>query len=184
MDFADFPSKTFTVGTTVWRVTRHPNGPWWFSSGLTGRFDLTTPDGTCYVALKATTALLEALRFRHSPIDFSDIKNRRIWKLQLPKDFKLAKLTVSGAFGFGVTKTVSAGDSYSTSQKLAATLFAADFEGVFYIARHPPNEGHFSIALFDKEGERNDWSKTTGEEITGKYLRLLKTYGVEVIDTP
>ena len=54
-----FPRSTLDPRTTLLRVVREGNGPWWFSCSMAGRFDLSEPRGTCYLATDELTAVLE-----------------------------------------------------------------------------------------------------------------------------
>lgn len=182
MDYRAFPDKLLLQHAYVWRVTKANSRPWYFSSAGTGRFDLVAPNGTCYVALKATTALLEV--FRQPQIERSDLDQRRIWKLEIPKPVRLANLLSSRAFSFGLTKAISAGNNYSDSQELAAGFSASGFDGIYYTARHPPNQNHVCVSVFGSAGENTTWPISSPEPITRRFIRLLRSYGVVVLDTP
>ena len=51
----NFPACELTGGQPLHRGHRAGNGPWWFSSDGGGRFDLTPPRGTCYLAYDELT---------------------------------------------------------------------------------------------------------------------------------
>jgi hypothetical protein len=57
-DLVDFPVWHVHAGTVLCRVTSVGLGPWWFSTGGHGRFDLPPPRGTCYLADDEMGALL------------------------------------------------------------------------------------------------------------------------------
>lgn len=55
---AGFPTS-FSPRSLV-RVGRRTNHTWWFSSDGSGRFDLDSPEGTCYFATDGFAALRAA----------------------------------------------------------------------------------------------------------------------------
>ncbi|ABG99767.1 hypothetical protein RHA1_ro08723 (plasmid) [Rhodococcus jostii RHA1] len=59
--FAGFRALVVTGRRQVTRGHRVSNGPWWFSSSGGGRFDLSAPRGTCYVAFDEATAIRETV---------------------------------------------------------------------------------------------------------------------------
>lgn len=59
-DLAGFPAVA--PPKRLARVCRASEATWWFSSDGSGRFDLTPPEGTCYLAIDAYAAIREATR--------------------------------------------------------------------------------------------------------------------------
>lgn len=55
----EFPCRTLSAGDVWWRQHRESVGPWWFSSDVSGRFDLEPPSGTCCLASSASAAIRE-----------------------------------------------------------------------------------------------------------------------------
>jgi hypothetical protein len=147
-------------GTTFHRVTAAGNGPWWFSSDGSGRFDLGPPRGTCYLADDPLVALLEALGVLASApvVDPAVLDGRSVWTLALPEQCDAADTTTRRARGFGVTAELAAGARYALAQRWATALAAAGFGGLRYRARHDPGGGR-CLALFGAAGERRRWKR-------------------------
>ncbi|GMA89270.1 hypothetical protein GCM10025868_45200 [Angustibacter aerolatus] len=102
-----FPVSRTGPGTALYRAHDHDLGPWWWSSGGPGRFDLEAPRGTCYLA---TTALV-ALRERLGPVlsaravlPASTIERVVVSRLRLPAAARLANVRVAAAAAHGVTR--------------------------------------------------------------------------------
>ena len=128
------------------------NGPWWFSSDGSQRFDLRRANGTCYVAERPMGAFLEvAARFQ--VIKRADLGDRRLAEVTIDRDIKLADYLAPRAASFGVKAEVSAGYPYKTvSQPWARLFWRAGFDGVRYGAGHHPALSEVSFALFGDTG--------------------------------
>ena len=66
-ELSRFPRARLTSDTVLYRAHTRGRSPWWFSSDLSGRFDLLAPHGTCYLATDVETALRE--RFGHELVE-------------------------------------------------------------------------------------------------------------------
>src|SRR3712207_5794887 len=96
----------------------HPAGygPWWFASSGYGRFDLTPPLGTCYLAEKAVGAFIEAFQEPGVLIPADHLRQRRLSVLSIPSAMDLADCTVSHARAFGITGEIHSTVSRQTTQ--------------------------------------------------------------------
>ncbi len=182
-----FPSSPAGPGTELWRVIRQGNGPWWFGSGMTGRFDLPQPEGTCYLATDELTALLEVLGPERSAgrISSEELSRRRLHRLRLPVEHSLADLTSRLAAGFGVTLEIHSYPQYRLTQSWARRLREAGADGLLYLARHDPAAGK-SVALFGPAGERAEWAQGSPQRVDVPQLvaRLWSECRIRVSDRP
>lgn len=147
-----FPSTDYRAGATVVRAHRAAFGPWWFSTDGSGRFDLPPgAGGTCYLATTACTALREALGPRLSRalvIPHDELAPRCVSHLALPHAVHAADTATTDAARFGVTREISASQSYDLPHAWAAALSAAGFEGIAYEGRFDPGRNAECLALF------------------------------------
>lgn len=182
-DLAGFPAWHVHAGTTLFRVTTSGHGPWWFSSDGAGRFDLTPPRGTCYLADDELGALLEVL----GPVLVvapSWAKRFSLWQLSLPDQCRAADTTVRSARGFGVTAELATTTPYALPQVWAAAFATAGYEGVRYRVRHDPG-GSRALALFGAAGERRRWLRGRRQPVDdGMLARLAAETGLRLAPVP
>jgi hypothetical protein len=157
---ASFPVWHVHAGTRLWRVTRAGNGPWWFSSDGSGRFDLPAPRGTCYLADDPAVALLESFGplWPELGVSRAVVDQRRLWDVALPEQADAADATVRAARSFGVTAELGTITPYDLPHRWAAAFAAAGFDGVRARARHDPGGGRV-LAWFGAAGERRGWRR-------------------------
>ena len=179
---AGFPVWHVLAGATMFRVTRRDVGPWWFSSDG-GRFDLTAPRGTCYLADDVAVAVLEAFGglVVGRTVAASDVDARVLWTLALPAQCDAADTTVRGGRRFGVTAELSTVTPFALPQRWAAAFAAAGLGGVRYRARHDPGGGR-ALALFGAAGERRRWRKGRKEPLDE--AMLAEAFGPVEVATP
>jgi hypothetical protein len=150
-----FPARTWKAGRALWRIHRAVNDAWWFNPDGTSRFDpVPVADlGACYLAQDRLGAFVQAFRTRLE-LDQADIDERRVARVELPHDLRLADVTSRRALKFGVTAEIGAGpeDDYDASQKLASDLALADYDGIRWWVRHDPAQRLVGIALFGPAG--------------------------------
>lgn len=156
-DLAAFPVWHVHEGAALWRVTKREHGPWWFSSDGSGRFDLPSPRGTCYLADDPVVAVLEALGPVQRP-GGAWFAERHLWELRLVAQCRAADATARPARGFGVTAELWTIVPFAVPQAWAAALAASGFEGLRTRARHDPAGGR-TLALFGAAGERRRWRR-------------------------
>jgi hypothetical protein len=182
---ATFPVWHVHAGTTFHRVTRGDHGPWFFASDGTGRFDLSPPRGTCYLADDPVLAVLEVFGdLRPAMVSAEHVAARRLWTLALPAQCDAADTTVRAARGHGVTAELATVTPYDGPQAWAAAFAAAGFDGIRYRARHDPGGGR-ALALFGAAGERTRWRRGRSSPIGPDVLERLRTEaGVVVAPIP
>ena len=150
-----FPARTWKAGRPLWRIHRAASDAWWFNADGTGRFDPVHVSGlgACYLAQDRLGAFVEVFRTRLE-LDQDDIDERRIARVELSRELRLADVVSRWALGFGVTAEVGAGGEYEydSSQELASGLAAAGYEGIRWWVRHDPAQRLVGIALFGSAG--------------------------------
>lgn len=170
-DLGDFPRRTLPRGTVLYRSHSVTNGPWWYASAQPepddgGRFDLPDPDGTCYVALDADTALRERLGeeiIRSGLVMAADVATTTISRLALPDDVNAADAAAPAAANW-VTRELGSMDDYALAQRWAVALFDAGCEGLVYQSRFTTGAEQYAVALFGDAGTR-PWPVDGAEDV-------------------
>lgn len=157
-----FPRRVLRRGSTVHRAHLAARGPWWFGHDGTGRFDVSAPRGTCYLACDA----LAALRERIGPVlgaapavPETLVADVVVSALRVPGEWAVADLQVRAAGDYGVTRELETMVPYAVPQAWARAFDAAAFDGVAYGPRFTTGEGS-AIAVFGDAGTR-DWPVDT-----------------------
>lgn len=155
-DLTGFP--TTTVPPRLYRAHRREHGPWWFSTydpateAPSGRFHLSAPRGTCYLASTALGAAREFLGHHVAPAVHVDDGIRSLVISGLDVDWPaVADLEHPDAPRYGVTRELSTTGPYRKSAAWAAALSAVA-AGVRYILRFGVSADGY--ALFATAGER------------------------------
>ena len=161
------------------RVCRRANTTWWFSCNGAGRFDLESPEGTCYLATDAFAALREASRA--GPVTPEWVRHREL-RIVAPPDPKarLAATTRARAAAFGVTTELITIIPYGLPRRWAAAFRGSGFDGIRHQTRHDPRARSSGVSLFGAAGDPG-WPSGTRQELTGRALRLA---GIAVMEVP
>lgn len=170
------------------RVTGAVNSPWRFSAvppGL-GRFDLPSPEGTCYWSTRRYGAWVEVWRGA-TTVDLVDARARRLWIAQAPP-LRLANLLSEAAYRYGVTAAISTEPDYDLPQQWAVALRRAGFAGLVGSCSHDPASVALNVAVFGREGtprRQRGWTTTSGRiEHDAVLLTELAALGVRVAPAP
>lgn len=134
-------------------------GCWWFSSHSPttepgGRFDLLTPNGTCYLGETPGVAARERcgrLLSAHSPIPETHMESRVVTQVVVSPPSPTADLTSPDAAAYGVTGELAGGNNYDISAAWAQALFDTGHTAVLYHPRYTPGQER-ALALFASEG--------------------------------
>lgn len=159
-DLSDFPNAY--VEGERYRAHHADNGPWWFASAPEapsqgGRFDLSAPNGTCYVANDVEVAVRERLGtraagYRWLPADMlDDAEVSRMECADRPFPGLLADTMNRGASGT-VTREVATTVDYQLTQEWAEAWARDGFAGVRYEPRFTVGEHLFAEAWFGPAG--------------------------------
>jgi len=147
------------------RRTDRKRGPFWFSSVPIhteraaredyGRFDLTSPYGTCYFGQTLIAAVLEVFTgFKHATISERDLTIRNGIKLVCPGNAPDAiDLNHPTMRGRGVTGAMSAGGPRYKTQQLADQLHSGKWRALSYKISNDPALNEKALAVFDAGGE-------------------------------
>lgn len=164
-DLSSFPRWRLRPNSSWRRAHSVENSPWWFSSDLSGHFDLAPPNGTCYLATDVATALRE--RFGHDLVERGVISletaaRTHVSKLRLPAGRWLANTCHGDAAQFGMTGELGTCPTYDVPQAWAAALAeGSKFAGIRYQTRFSTGAKPNAIALFDTAGA-HDWPVDPG----------------------
>jgi len=157
-DLSDFPRSRLQPSASLCRAHSAGRSPWWFSSDLSGRFDLIPPNGTCYLATDVATALRE--RFGHDlvrqgVVTFEAAAKTEVSTVRIPSARWLANTCSPAAAKFGMTREIGTCPSYLIPQAWAAAWFAGGrHSGVRYQTRFSTGAAANAVALFDDAGQR------------------------------
>jgi hypothetical protein len=134
------------------QVTGAVNSPWRFSTIPDGRnrFDVPSPNGTCYWSDRRYGAWVEVFRGA-TLVNGSDARARRLWTGHAPA-LHLADLLSPKAYPFGITAAISTQPDYELPQQWAETLRKHGFAGLAGSCSHDPSSGALNVAVFGKAG--------------------------------
>ena len=174
---AGFPASR--PPTVLVRVCRQRNPTWWFSSDGTGRFDLTSPEGTCYFATDTFGAVREASRA--GPVTPQWVADRGVRHAAPPdRPARLAAVTRAGAAVFGLTTELVTVTPYDLPRRWAAAFRRAKFAGIRRELRHDPRARPSGVSLFGPAGDPG-WPTVRTEQLQPA---TVEAAGVAVIDIP
>ncbi|MGO8767649.1 MAG: RES family NAD+ phosphorylase [Mycobacterium sp.] len=145
----------------LYRAHTVNKSPWWFSSDLSGRFDLIQPNGTCYLATDMATALRE--RFGHDlvrqgVVTFEAAARTQVSELRVPVPRWLAHTCARNAVEFGMTREIGTCPAYDIPQAWASAFFGTGkHAGIRYQTRFTTGSAPNAVALFDEARQRS-WS--------------------------
>jgi hypothetical protein len=159
LDLTGFPERRLAADTVWFRQHRMAQRPWWFSSvgpdRPSGRFDLSVPRGTCYLASSAEAAVRELVGpdFASSGrIPSSVIDHRVVSRLVVPQPVRAAQLDDQHAAAYRVTRELATMTPYDIPQAWAAALDSAGFDGILSPLRFTPGDDE-GLALFGPAGD-------------------------------
>lgn len=157
-----FPTASLTARDALWRVHKQGRSPWWFSS-RGGRFDLSEPRGTCYLARDPEAAMRESAGRRLLTVGIVSqvfAAERVISKVHSVGSVALADLTSREAVKHGVSRELTTMTPYDVP-RLWAVAFSVEHGGVEYHSRFTTGDMR-CVALFGAAGasDRRDPDET------------------------
>lgn len=179
-----FPRARLLPSDLLYRAHGAGRSPWWFSSNLSGRFDLMPPNGTCYLATDVISALRE--RFGHElvrqgVVTFNAAAGTQVSKLQVPSTRYLAKTCSPDAANFGMTREIATCASYKIPQAWAKAFFdGGKHSGIRYQSRFSTGAACNALALFDLAGQQG-WP-TDPQPTPG--VKACTDVGIKVLHPP
>lgn len=193
-DLNGFPARSGLTGTTAYREhALRPDSPdggcWYFDSHapdgpVEGRFSLTSPKGTCYMAQTEQAAARERcgrLLAASMPIPFGFVAEREISAVQVPETAApIADMLDDEATNrFGVTGELFTNGDYSLTGAWADVLSDTGFGSLLYQPRFTTSPT-YALALFDAEGPQPDRAVLSSQPVTA----VLAGMGVRVSQVP
>jgi hypothetical protein len=191
-DLRDFPAAG--AAPEMHRLSEWP-GSWWFASvegddAPGGRFDLTAPLGTCYLAEgDVRGALVEKLlRLPTKVVVAERLQELFHTVVTVRSDPPTADLTAAAATGFGLNAELHTTTDYTRPRRWARALYRAGWRGVRHRLRGDPTQTLAGRALFGSAGLHRRapaGMRTTARPLdTDLAARLLTELGVEVRPIP
>ncbi len=163
---------------------RRAHAPWWFSTDGSGRFDLSAPRGTCYLAREPTGALLETHQGLTVVTDEA-LDERLLFEGRIGRPLRLANCCAPGAREFGVNAEIHDTPDYAKAQRWASAFEQAGFDGVRYFVRSDPSRMLIGYAIFGDVGHApGHWPTGTSALISDDELRKAERWGLRVRPTP
>lgn len=155
-------------------------GCWWFASYTppatgSGRFDLASPNGTCYLADDVEAAVRERLGSKWGTRRYlTPVALRGTVVSEVTPGVSVASVADTdnkNAVGF-VTRELASGAPYNLTQRHAAAFHAAGFAGLLYRPRFTPGAVR-ALAVFGQEGPPNPIRPATEVADWRRHLRTL-----------
>jgi RES domain len=183
-DLTRFPAFRLLPSQTLVRIHRAERGPWWFGLSGYGRFDLSPPRGTCYLAEDALGAFVEAFQEPGPVIPGILILGRRRSMVSVPAPMLLADCTDSRTRRFGLTGEIHSSDDRRQTQAWAEAFARAGFDGIRYFVRHDPAQRQVGFALFGASGAVH-WPVESTDVVDADLIRdAQERFGIQVLSPP
>jgi hypothetical protein len=153
-DLTDFPTRPCTG--TWFRAHSAGLGSWWYAHDGEGRFDLTAPNGTCYLGSHVEVAVRERLgETLVNAGSISAVEADRMVVARLGLDTTVADTTDQAATRYGITRELGTITPYTLPQQWAAALHAAGHAGLAYWPRFSVGGDRYAVGLFGPAGTDN-----------------------------
>ncbi len=180
-DLKRFPSSGLTPAKPIYRLHRATRQHWYFSTSGTGRFDLPGPEGTCYAALDPAVAFVEVF-YGFGIVPVEELVDVVVSTIKVPRTMRLADCTSPRAVAYGLTSEINTTIDYALTQRWAAALRTAGFDGTRYWARHDPGRGP-AVALFGPAGQSEDRSEAATQPVDAALQAdVTRRYGIIFLD--
>ena len=127
-ELTGFPTRRLTPRRTLWRIHRKENSPWWFCADLECRFDLSEPQGTCYVAEDQLGSFVEVFT-DVTLVAEEEVEQRSLSALHVPRTLRLANCTDPASRSFGCTGEIHTIVDYDLTQRWGRAFASAGFDG-------------------------------------------------------
>lgn len=154
LNLEHFPAAALTTETILTRAHSANYDAGYFSSSMKGRFDLSSPRGTCYAADDIVTAIRES--FGVATVGgFVPAEDASRMRVTLFKGVQgsFAAVSTPEAANFGVTGELPNMVPYGVPQAWAAAFDEAGYDGIRYASRFSPGLPA-AWAIFGESGAR------------------------------
>lgn len=157
LDLSGFPVEDALPPVTLYRAHTASNGPWWFSSSGSGRFDLSAPRGTCYAADDVGAALRERLgrHFRGGGRAPARLIDDTAVTVVIAPHSRAANLEDPGVAAYPITGELVTMAEYSITRAWAGAFDRARFDAIHYRGRFSHAAGVACWALFGDAGQQS-----------------------------
>ncbi|SEB92057.1 RES domain-containing protein [Paramicrobacterium humi] len=149
---------------SLYRSTLDRYSSFGFYSSVGGRFDLSTPRGTLYLARSAHTAVMERVAapiaqgatggpkrnrslLREGKVGWEQARHILIWEIESREPVRLADLTTRRAADFGVTNELTSTSHYELARQWASAFERAGFGGILYNSRFVTSKADVDSAV-------------------------------------
>ena len=181
-DLSGFPTQVQNSKRgPIYRAFQIGREPVWFSANGAGRFDLTPPHGTMYVADDVSTAVRERLgevAVTNQSVFRSVVEDMAVAQVGFGQH-RCANLCDPASSRFGVTREFETMVPYELPQIWARAFFAAGYAGIRYGARFSPGPAN-AWALFGDAGGVATIRPTPDLD----YVSACELAGLRIVDTP
>ena len=178
-DDRTFPTLMLAQDSNVYRaINSTRTSPGFYSSNMDGRFDLTAPAGTMYVADSLRVAVRERLGSVVSETQAvyrAEAETMKVAAILTPWHM-CADIESGIASSFEVTGELHSMTPYDIPQSWAAVFFSAGHTGIHYGARFSPGNDK-CWALFGPAGPAG--TKSAGPDVDG--VEACKLSGIRVL---
>ena len=158
LDLSGFPARPVRQGSQWRKAHKRENSPWFYDSTPEGRFNLSDPVGTCYLANTPETAAREVTGpefLNQGFVNAEFAKARVVSTLEIPSVPNLANITEPKVFIFGISNELCTMSDYSVTRAWAAAFHTAGFGGIWYHSRYSTAAKSRSIGIFGAAGEHD-----------------------------
>jgi hypothetical protein len=151
-----FHEHALRKGTHIYRAHPRLSERWYFSSNEFSRFNLSAPNGTCYVSRDVETAIsgvLTGFSGWTRCVTEAHVNRFVVSRLTVRQPLRLANIAAAKAQVFGVRRELTGSvDMHSLTQKWAEAFLTAGFDGISYTHRFAISQKATAIALFALTG--------------------------------
>ncbi|MGH9073619.1 MAG: RES family NAD+ phosphorylase [Acidimicrobiales bacterium] len=186
-DLEGFPVHRVGPDQVLARIHRSDRYAAFYSSDGSGRFDLSPPQGTCYLREEPLASFVEVFREARVVAE-ALVATKALTLLRVREVVTLADVAHPRSRQFGVTGEIHTTTAYEATHAWATAFDRANFGGVRYRVRHDPAQDLIGVALFGMAGEGMNKSQLASVETspipTGLVAAAEQRFGIVVLPTP
>lgn len=139
--------------------------------------------GACYFAEEPAGCFLEVFRDFAAALPAEEVSIRRIARIEVPRELRLADCTAERARSWGLTAEIHSTPDYRSTQAWADAFARSGFDGIRYLLRHDPSQRSIGVALFGSAGPSHGRPSGASEPIGPALLEEIeRRFGIRVLD--
>ncbi len=124
---------------------------------------------------------MEVFRSVTTAIPRQEIDSRRLLRVELSRDVRLADCTSEQCRSWGITAEIHSTPRYEETHAWADAFARAGFEGIHYLLRHDPAQRLAGVVLFGPAGSPADIPGRPGEPIGEEVLEeIRRRFGIQI----